>query len=49
MAKTSYEYKTVQVPVEVAEHVNKIHAKRKAKASETRKADVWLDMLKVKK
>ena len=49
MAKTVYKYKLVKVPEEVAEHVSKIHAKRKAKVSETRKADVWLEMIKVKK
>lgn len=49
MAKTTYEYKLVKVPLEAIDHVNAIYEKRKAVKPETRKADVWIDIQKVKK
>jgi len=49
MGKMVYKYKLVKVPTEAIEHVDSILKKRKAENPETRKADVWMSILKVKK
>ena len=50
MAKEMYEYKNVQVPVEAAEHINKIFNARSEAGNKSRKGAIWLEAaLKVKK